>query len=90
VLDREEHEPQNRILRALNQWHRNAFADLTGVVDAEPLVGEVSAAIDHELRTEHPSERPPGDQRRHECVSEEGQRTSGPPPSLQVETDRQR
>jgi len=70
VLDREQREPQECVFRALDERHGHAPADLTGVVDAEPLVRQVSSAVHHELGTEYASERPASDQRRHERIGE--------------------
>ena len=70
VFDREQREPQEAVLGALDEGHGHALADLAGVVQTEPLMGEVAATVHHELGTEDSTERPAGDQRRHERVRE--------------------
>jgi hypothetical protein len=73
ALDCEQHEPQRSVLESLDERDRHALTELTVVVDAEPLMREVTAAVHHELRPEDAAERPAGDQRRHEAVGERGQ-----------------
>src|SRR5664280_3788538 len=87
-IEPDQRQPQESVLRTLDEWHRYALADLTGVVDPEPLVREVSAAIDHELWAQNAPQRPTGDQRRDQRVGEASEGRRGPPPSLAVETDR--
>src|SRR5665213_937539 len=89
MFDREQRQPQDHVLGPLDEWHGNTFADLTRVVDAKPLVREVAASVHHELWTEDATKSPPRDQRRHERVSESGERTCGPPSALHVEADGQ-
>jgi hypothetical protein len=72
VLDGEQRQPQDRVLGALDEGHGNASAHLARVVKAEPLMGEMAATVDHELGTEHATECPPGDQRRHQRVAKAG------------------
>jgi hypothetical protein len=90
VLESEQPQPQDRILGSLDERDRHALAHLARVVDAEPLMSEVAAAVHHELRSEDASECPPGDERGHERVSEARERTLGPPSSLQIETNGKR
>ena len=69
LLAAEQREPEQSVLRPLDEGHRHALADLAGVVQPEPLVREVTAAGDHELGTEDPPERPAGDEGWHERVA---------------------
>ena len=87
ALEREQGEPEQTVLGALDERHGYAFSGLSHVVESEPLVGEVSAAVDHELGSEHAPERPARDERRHKGVGEGGERRAGPPASLQEKTD---
>ena len=82
--------PQEPVLCSLDEWHRYSLSNLAGIVDAEPLVGQVSAAFHHELRTEQAPESPTSDERGHHGVSESGERTPGPPVSLQQNGQGQR
>lgn len=73
MFNGEQDEPEDRVLYSLNDRYRNTFANLTVVVDAEPLVGEMAAAVHHELGTQHSTEGPPDDQCRYEGVGEGGE-----------------
>ena len=90
MFESDETEPQQSVFCTLNERHGDPTSDLTCVVHTEPLVREMTAAVHHELWSEHAPERPPSDQRRHQCVTEARERRLGPPPSLEVEADGQR
>ena len=73
----------------MNEGDRDAFANLTCVVQTKPLVGEVPATIDHELRIEKASERPTSDERGHQGVREKCESCLGPQTSFQQNADHQ-
>src|SRR5579863_7415264 len=78
ALDTEQDQPERAVFGALDQRYRYALADLTGVVQSEPLVREVPTAVHHELWSQHTTERPTGDERRHQRVGERGERALRP------------
>ena len=80
VLEVEQDQPEGAVLGALDEGDGYPLAGLALVGEADPGVGEVAAAGDHELRTEDPSEGPAGDERGHEGVGEVGEGNPGPPP----------
>jgi hypothetical protein len=82
TFDCEQHEPQDHVLRSLDERHGYALTDLTLVVDAKPLVREVAASVHHELWPQDATKSPSRNQRRHERIGETGERTSGPPSAL--------
>jgi hypothetical protein len=73
VFEAEQREPQDGVLDALDERDGHSLAHFTRVMETEPLVRQVAATVHHELGSEHPSERPTGDQGRHERVGESGQ-----------------
>src|ERR1700744_5981761 len=50
--------PERAVLQALDDRNRHPFPSLTVIADAEPLMGQVSATVDHELRSEKTANRP--------------------------------
>ena len=90
VLRPEQSRPEQSVLRTLDEWYRDAFSNLTGVVHSKPLVCQVTAARDHELGSEHSPEGPTSNERGNERVGEPGERRVGPPPTLQDKPYRQR
>ena len=73
----------------MNQRYRNPATRLTGVVQSEPLLGEVAPSVHHKLRAEYASDRPPGHQRRHQRIAKARRRRGRPPPALQEQANGQ-
>ena len=89
-LVEQETEPEQGVLSPLDEGNRHALADLPVVAKSEPLVGEVAAAVDHELRAENAAQCPSCDQRGHHGVGESSNRGIGPPTTLEVDRHRDR
>ena len=79
-------EPQETVLAALNEWHRDTLSNLTRVMHPEPLVGEVSTTTHHQLWSKDSAQRPARDEGGQERVSESSERRPGPPSTLEVQT----